>query len=528
MPILPSAFESFRPIDSFLSIITLWAMILSLLLFWDILLLEAGFLSIFFAPLWHTKLYNVSPSTSLVREVLRYLIFRLMFASGIVKLQSKCKTWWGLTALNYHFETQPLPHILSWLLKISIPLDYFIEADDEEEKSLFFRAFDMIRSAISYNLLNPDYASYTYLIFIIFSLTTVVFDSMRWLSKNRDAIVKIMTTAISFTTIMLFMYIVFLAQTFVFLKGIQVEPKNVRNYKSQVGLEMHQLLSNFQIANSYGLFRRMTGVGGRPEIIFYGSDDQQNWKEYAFNYKPGKIDQAPLIVSPHQPRLDWQLWFSALNVFNFQDYYLIHFIYKILNNDTHAKTFFSQNPFPNKAPKYLKIDLFHYHFSNYKDEGVTFGVGDIVKSIPYLQNKIDRDFVKYIMKTDDDKYIPQNWWRRQFKNEFSPAIQKEQLEEYINGNKFAIYNKDPNAKIHFMQKEWPVIQILVGVAIFLMSLNLYRKVEIVILDQRTYEEAKQHLENERLRKQDAVQQPQDKKLEKSKKKSKVSNKQKQE
>lgn len=37
-----------------------------------------------------------------------------MFASGIVKLLSKCKTWWGLTALNYHFETQPIPHMLSW------------------------------------------------------------------------------------------------------------------------------------------------------------------------------------------------------------------------------------------------------------------------------------------------------------------------------------------------------------------------------------------------------------------------------
>jgi hypothetical protein len=72
---------------------------------WDILLLETGFLAIFFAPLWHSDLYDVGPSSYLVRELLRWLSFRLMFASGMVKLLSKCDTWWNLTALHYHFET---------------------------------------------------------------------------------------------------------------------------------------------------------------------------------------------------------------------------------------------------------------------------------------------------------------------------------------------------------------------------------------------------------------------------------------
>ena len=77
---------------------------------WDVLLLEAGFLSIFFAPTWHTELYEPSPSVSVTRELLRFLNFRLMFSSGMVKLLSKCKTWWTLTALHYHFESQPIPH----------------------------------------------------------------------------------------------------------------------------------------------------------------------------------------------------------------------------------------------------------------------------------------------------------------------------------------------------------------------------------------------------------------------------------
>jgi Lipase maturation factor len=81
---------------------------------WDLLLLETGFLAIFFAPTWYTYLYEVSPTDSLARELIRFLALRLMFGGGFVKLLSRCKTWWSFTALHYHFETQPLPHFLSW------------------------------------------------------------------------------------------------------------------------------------------------------------------------------------------------------------------------------------------------------------------------------------------------------------------------------------------------------------------------------------------------------------------------------
>lgn len=72
---------------------------------WDILLLETGFLAIFFAPLWHTDLYDVTPSVYLVRELIKFLCFKFMFLNGMVKLLAKDPTWWGLTALNYHYET---------------------------------------------------------------------------------------------------------------------------------------------------------------------------------------------------------------------------------------------------------------------------------------------------------------------------------------------------------------------------------------------------------------------------------------
>ena len=47
--------------------------------------------------------------------MLRWLLFRLMFASGVVKLLSDDPAWWNLTALEYHYWTQPLPTWTAWL-----------------------------------------------------------------------------------------------------------------------------------------------------------------------------------------------------------------------------------------------------------------------------------------------------------------------------------------------------------------------------------------------------------------------------
>ena len=67
------------------------------------------------------------------------------------------------------------------------------------------------------------------------------------------------------------------------------------------------------LSGSYGLFRRMTGVGGRPEVILEGSDNQNGpWKEYHFMYKPGNLSESPPSMWMHQARLDWQMWFAAL------------------------------------------------------------------------------------------------------------------------------------------------------------------------------------------------------------------------
>ncbi len=70
---------------------------------WDFLLLECGFLAIFLP--W---------GSTIIVWLYRWLVFRFMFLGGVVKLVSGDKSWDSLTALSYHFETQPLATPLSW------------------------------------------------------------------------------------------------------------------------------------------------------------------------------------------------------------------------------------------------------------------------------------------------------------------------------------------------------------------------------------------------------------------------------
>ncbi|CAH3183458.1 unnamed protein product, partial [Porites evermanni] len=76
---------------------------------WDILLLETGFLTILVSPL---NLFKARTNYRFQRHhdnitlwLVKWLAFRLMFCSGIVKLSSRCPTWWRLTALDWHYES---------------------------------------------------------------------------------------------------------------------------------------------------------------------------------------------------------------------------------------------------------------------------------------------------------------------------------------------------------------------------------------------------------------------------------------
>ena len=83
---------------------------------WDYLLLETGLLAVFLAPPWRWRVRSGLAASPVVLFLLRWLLFRLMFSSGWVKLASGDPTWRNLSALRFHYETQPLPPWTAWFL----------------------------------------------------------------------------------------------------------------------------------------------------------------------------------------------------------------------------------------------------------------------------------------------------------------------------------------------------------------------------------------------------------------------------
>jgi hypothetical protein len=111
----------------------------------------------------------------------------------------------------------------------------------------------------------------------------------------------------------------------------------------------------------YGLFAVMTVE--RPELIFEGSEDGRDWREYGFPFKPGDLALSPRWAAPYQPRLDWQLWFAALGGPDASPW-VGTLCEKLLRGDPAVLGLFSRNPFPAHAPHYLRVVRYRYEFTD--------------------------------------------------------------------------------------------------------------------------------------------------------------------
>jgi hypothetical protein len=122
-------------------------------------------------------------------------------------------------------------------------------------------------------------------------------------------------------------------------------------------------LASFRITNDYGLFAVMTTT--RPEIIVEGSNDGSHWEAYEFPYKPGDVYRRPPWVAPHQPRLDWQMWFAALGSYR-ENAWFINFLARLLQGSPEVLGLLARNPFPAAPPRYVRALLYTYNFTDAK------------------------------------------------------------------------------------------------------------------------------------------------------------------
>jgi hypothetical protein len=129
-------------------------------------------------------------------------------------------------------------------------------------------------------------------------------------------------------------------------------------------------LVQWHVINNYHVFPNLTTK--RPEIIVEGSDDGRNWQAYGFRYKPGDLSRRPRLNIPHQPRLDWMMWFAAIGRPNTRTtYWFPDFVVRLLEGSPPVLDLLESNPFPDRPPRLIRARLEDYRFTTPDERAAT-------------------------------------------------------------------------------------------------------------------------------------------------------------
>ena len=377
---------------------------------WDALLLEAGFLSIGIAP------WRIAPRTppadrrpgSAWRLLLIWLLFRLMFASGVVKLVSGDATWRDLTAMTYHYWTQPIP---SWSSYYAAKLPTVIHQVSAVgmfacELLVPFLVFMPRRlrhfSAYALILLQLTILStgnYGFFNLLTIALCVLLFDDRKWPTfLKRHLLLRNTSTAALRRIKPLRILSGCVFATLLILSSLAfARSLGWRSAGGKSLAKLQEAISPFRSVNGYGLFATMTTR--RPEIIVEGSADGEHWLPYTFRYKVGDIFQAPPMIPFHMPRLDWQMWFAALGHWRSnRNGWFLAFLKRLKHANAPVLALLADDPFGGKTPRFLRSSLFDYRFSAY-DEKETSGAWwtrvPLGQYAPYLTPEGFRRTIEY-------------------------------------------------------------------------------------------------------------------------------------
>jgi hypothetical protein len=346
---------------------------------WDILLLETGFLAIFLAPwrLW-PKRGREPPVSRVALFLLKFLLFKLLLMSGVVKLTSGDDCWWNLTALDYHYWSQPLPTIFAWwadqhpewfkhfsvafCLVVEIIVPFFIWAP-RRLRLLAAGLIIFLQIAIAIT------GNYCFFNLLTIALCLLLIDDSGW----RRAVAESLRDAPAFRTAKRLQWSI-LAPIAVLIVTLPLNLWLIFSaFKPRAPWPgalafAYRHVEPFRIVNGYGLFRVMTKE--RREIVIEGSTDGMDWLPYEFKWKPGDVNRAPGWCAPHQPRLDWQMWFAALETPQ-QNPWFFRLLEDLVRGSRPVIGLLERNPFPDKPPRYLRAMFYDYRFTTAEEHRQT-------------------------------------------------------------------------------------------------------------------------------------------------------------
>jgi hypothetical protein len=324
---------------------------------WESILLEAGFYAMF--------LGGARSSPQIVSIfLLRWLCFRVMSGAGLIKIRGD-ECWRNMTCLDYHYETQPMPNPLSWFFHNSPAWTH--------HAGVWFNHFAELVCPFGYFLPQPV-ASVAGIVTILFQALIMASGNLSWLN--------LLTIVLAIPTLddRIFRYVlplqppslhssslahrIALAALALLVVWLSINP--VRNMLSP-GQVMNTSYNPFHLVGTYGAFGSITRT--RNEIAVEGTDEavlteSTKWREYEFRGKPTDTGRLPPQVAPYHLRLDWLMWFAAMGSYG-ENPWFVHFMGNLLRNDAPTLSLIRTNPFPDRPPRYVRAQLYEYHFTTW-------------------------------------------------------------------------------------------------------------------------------------------------------------------
>jgi lipase maturation factor 1 len=347
---------------------------------WDVLLLESGFLSIFFAPwrIWPRELLWLGsriPATTVSGPalfLLKFLLFKLALMSGVVKLTSGDDCWWNLTALDYHYWSQPLPTVFGWwadkspewfkhfsvafCLVVEIIVPFFIWAP---RRPRLIAAALMIFLQVVIALTG----NYCFFNLLTIALCLLLIDDAALGRKYATVRDRRYGCRLSMLAAVIVIIVTLPINAWLIFTAFKPDAEWPRFL-----VPIYGRMELLRIVNGYGLFRVMTK--DRDEIVIEGSADGIDWLPYEFKWKPGDVMRAPGWCAPHQPRLDWQMWFAALGTPR-ENPWLGGLILRLLQGSPSVSGLLARNPFPREPPRYVRAMFYRYRFTTLREHRQT-------------------------------------------------------------------------------------------------------------------------------------------------------------
>ncbi len=379
----------------------------------DGMLLEAGFIALFFAPPGFRPAWGEThPPSRASLFLLQWEWFRIYFESGIVKLASGDPQWRNWTAMDQYYQNGPLPtwigyyvqHLPHWFHASTVFVTFAVELGivwmmflPRRWRLVCFVIVTTLQAGIILT------ANYTFLNYLVLSLGLLLLDDgylvrvlpRRWRGQFQQAAAlataqrplsiqprpaptlsivdstpspdapQKLTTPKHFSAWKLALTSVILSWIF-YTSTVQL----LWMLFPRLPLPTAPVaaLDPFRIANRYGLFAVMTR--GRYEVEFQGSNDGQNWTPYPFRYKPQDPSKPPGIYAPYQPRFDWNLWFASLGSWR-ENPIVPSTEERLLSNSHDVLQLFAGNPFADAPPKQVRAVLWQYWFTSLAEKRST-------------------------------------------------------------------------------------------------------------------------------------------------------------